>query len=162
MAGLMLLPSQDGLELLKEDLKSNLKHAVLLDKDKKEIKRYEFNSIYYDKDKVLTALFEVPIEENLTTPMKYLRVINSDGVVISEGETPEITFVKGVGGVQTLKFAVSGEAGEVVFKKYDYITVSEMEDLYMSTIESLTTKVMQLENILIEQGVIDGGFNNIK
>jgi len=156
MAGLMLIPTQNGLNLLKEDLKSNLKYAVLLDKNKKEIKRYEFSSIYYDNNKVLTALFEVPIEQNLTTPMKYLRVVNGDGVVISEGETPEITFVKGVGGVQTLKFAVSGEAGEIVFKANDYITKVEFEEMYLPTLVFLTARVNELEDKLIEKGVIHG------
>ncbi|SFP60346.1 hypothetical protein [Hydrogenimonas thermophila] len=156
MAGLMLLPSQEGLELLKEDLKANLKYAVLLDGDKNEITRYEFTSIYYDGDKVLTALFEVPIEENITTPMKFLRVVNGDDVVISEGETPEITFVVGVGGVQTLKFAVSGEAGEIVFKANDYITKTEFDELYLPTLEALTARVNELEKILIDKGVING------
>ena len=156
MAGLMLLPSQEGLELLKEDLKANLKYAVLLDGDKKEINRYEFTSIYYDNDKVLTALFEVPVEENLTIPTKFLRVVNGDDVVISEGETPEITFVKGVGGVQTLKFPVSGEAGEVVFKANDYITKVEYEELYLPIVTALTNRITELENKLIDKGVIDG------
>ena len=159
MAGLMLLPTQEGIELLQSDLQQNLKYASLLDADKNEIKRFEFQSIYYDRDGVLTALFEISVEENITTPMKYIRVLSEAEAIISEGETPEITFVKGVGGVQTLKFAVSGEAGEVVFKADDYITAVEFEELYLSTIEALTTKVLQLEHILIEQGVIDGGFN---
>lgn len=156
MAGLMLLPTQEGLALLKEDLKQSLKYAVLLDEAKNEIKRYEFASIYYDSDGVLTALFEIPVDENITTPMKYIRVLSTNGTVISEGETPEITFVRGVGGVQTLKFAVNGEAGEVVFKANDYITAVEFEELYLPVITSLTSRVTQLENKLIEKGVFHG------
>ena len=156
MASLMMLPTNDGLNLLKENIKENLKYAVLLDSEKQEIKRYEFFSIYYDKDGVLTALFEVPVDENLTISMKYLRVVNEKDAVISEGETPEITFVKGIGGVQTIKFAVSGEAGEIVFKANDYITKVEFDELYLPVVTALTTRVTQLENILIEKGVIDG------
>jgi len=156
MAGLMMLPTNEGLNLLKEDIKENLKYAVLLDENKQEIKRYEFFSIYYDENAVLTALFEVPVDENLTIPMKYLRVVNSDDVVISEGETPEITFVAGIGGVQTLKFAVSGKAGEIVFKANDYITKVEFDELYLPIVIALTSRVTQLENILIEKGVING------
>jgi len=156
MAGLMMLPTEDGIALLNENIRENLKYAILLDESKQEIKRYEFFSIYYDENGVLTALFEVPVDENLTTPMKYLRVVNNDGVVISEGETPEITFVTGVGGVQTLKFAVSGEAGEIVFKANDYITKVELDELYLPIVTALTNRVTQLENILIEEGVIDG------
>lgn len=156
MAGLMLIPTQGGLNLLKEDLRTNLKEAVLLDKDKNEIRRYEFYSIYYDNNGVLTALFEVSVDENITTPMKYLRVVNSNGDVISEGETPEITFVKGVGGVQTLKFAVSGEAGEVVFKANDYITNVEFNELYLPIVTALTNRITELENKLIDKGVIHG------
>jgi hypothetical protein len=156
MAGLMMLPTEDGLNLLKENIQENLKYAILLDSNKQEIKRYEFFSIYYDENGVLTALFEVPVDDNLTTPMKYLRVVNSDEVVISEGETPEITFVAGVGGVQTIKFAVSGEAGEIVFKANDYITKVEFDELYLPIVTALTTRITQLENILIEKGVIDG------
>lgn len=156
MAGLMMLPTSDGIELLKENIQENLKYAVLLDSNKQEIKRYEFFSIYYDENGVLTALFEVPVDENLIIPMKYLRVVNSEDVVISEGETPEITFVTGIGGVQTLKFAVSGEAGEIVFKANDYITKVEFDELYLPIVTALTNRVTQLENILIEKGVIDG------
>ena len=156
MAGLMMLPTDEGLNLLKDNIKENLKYAVLLDESKKEIKRYEFFSIYYDENGVLTALFEVPIDENLTTTMKYLRIVNTDDVVISEGETPEITFVKGVGGVQTVKFAVSGEAGEIVFKANDYITKVEFDELYLPVVTALTTRITQLENILIKKGVING------
>lgn len=156
MAGLMMVPTQDGLNLLKEDLKANLKEAVLLDENKDEIKRYEFYTIYYDNSGVLTALFEVGVGENLTTPMKYLRVVNGDGAVISEGETPEITFVTGVGGVQTLKFALSGEAGEVVFKEHDYISSAEFNDIYLHTLEALSARVNQLENILIRERILHG------
>ncbi|GAB6045077.1 hypothetical protein JCM11957_06750 [Caminibacter profundus] len=156
MAGLMLLPTNDGIELIKEDIKSNLKYAVLLDENKQEIKRYEFYSIYYDADGVLTALFEIPVDENITTPMKYIRVVNSDDVIISEGETPEITFVTGLGGVQTLKFAVSGEAGEIVFKANDYITKTEFDELYLPIVTALTNRITVLENKLIDKGVIDG------
>ena len=156
MAGLMMLPTSDGLNLLKQNIKENLKYAVLLDSEKQEIKKYEFFSIYYDKDGVLTALFEVPVDENLTTPMKHLRIVNEKDAVISEGETPEITFVKGIGGVQTIKFAVSGEAGEIVFKANDYITKVEFDELYLPVVTALTTRITQLENILIEKGVIDG------
>ena len=156
MAGLMLLPTSDGIELIKEDIKSNLKYAVLLDENKQEIKRYEFYSIYYDADGVLTALFEIPVDENITTPMKYIRVVNSDDVIISEGETPEITFVTGLGGVQTLKFAVSGEAGEIVFKANDYITKTEFDELYLPIVTALTNRITVLENKLIDKGVIDG------
>ena len=156
MAGFVFFLPQKGISLLKKNIKENLKYAVLLDENKKEIKRYEFFSIYYDENGVLTALFEVPVEDNLTIPMKYLRVVNSDEVVISEGETPEITFVTGIGGVQTLKFAVSGEAGEIVFKANDYITKVEFDELYLPIVTALTNRVTQLENILIEKGVIDG------
>jgi len=152
----MLVPSPEGLELLKKNLKSNLKYAVLLDKDKKEIKRYEFTSIYYDENSVLTALFEVEITDNLTTPMKYIRIENDDGVVICEGPTPEITFVTGVGGVQTVKFAVSGEAGEIVFKANDYITKVEFDELYIPTLEAMTARINELELTLIKNGVISG------
>ena len=155
MAGLMMLPSKDGLKLLKENIKENLKYAVLLDEKKQEIKRYEFVSIFYDEDGVLTALFEVPIAENLTVPMKFLRIENKEKIVISEGETPEITFVKGVGGMQTLKFAVSGKAGEIVFKANDYLTKEEFEELYAPLITALTDRITTLENKLIEKGVID-------
>jgi len=58
--------------------------------------------------------------------------------------------------VQTIKFAVSGEAGEIVFKANDYITKVEFDELYLPVVTALTTRVTQLENILIEKGVIDG------
>ena len=155
MAGLMMIPTQEGLREISDDLKESLKYAILLSAEKDEIARYEFDSAYYDQNGVLTALFEIPISQNLTIPTKYLRIESSDGVIISEGETPEITFVTGVGGVQTIKFAVSGEAGEVVFKNHDYITNVEFEERYLPIVVAMTDRLTQLENKLIEKGVID-------
>ena len=155
MAGLMMIPTQEGLNEISNGIKESLKYAVLLDQNKDEIARYEFDSAYYDQNGVLTALFEIPISQNLTTPTKYLRIESSDGTIISEGETPQITFVTGVGGVQTVKFAVSGEAGEVVFKNHDYITNVEFEERYLPIVIAMTDRLTQLENKLIEKGVID-------
>ena len=162
MGTLTAIPKKDGLELLENELYDKIKKFSLVDKNKETYYTDTVHSVYFDTNGVLTISALVPKDKHFTKWNKWIRVLADDETIIADIETPAIQFVNGVGGEQTIKLTVSGEAGEVVFKKDDYITAGEFAGLYLSTIEALTTKVFQLENLLIEQGVINGSINNIK
>ena len=162
MAVLTAVPNEEGVEILKQELYDKIKKFALVDDSGEIYFTDTVHAIYFDSDGVLTVSALIPKEEHFDRWNKSIQILSDDDKVIADIQTPAIQFVKGVGGEQTVKLTVSGKAGDVVFKKDDYVTAGEMSGLYMSTIEALTTKVLQLEHILIEQGVIDGGFNNIK
>jgi len=150
MAGMILMPTPDGLQKLKEHTKEGLQKAILLDRSKKKIAEFEIFTSYYDGNGVLTALFDIPNELDLTTPAEYLYVVAND-IVIATGKLPTpITFIKGVGGIQTLKFPIKGEAGDVVFKNNHFITEVEFEERYLSGLINLYNYVKTLEKKLLE------------
>ena len=144
------MPTQDGLKELKEHTKESLQKVEFLDANKKKFYEFDIFTSFYDGDGVLTALFDVPNELNLTIPTHFINVV-ANNKVIATGELPTpITFIKGVGGVQTLKFPISGKAGEVVFKNNNFITEVEFEERYLSTLVNLWNYVKTIEKKLLE------------
>jgi len=151
---LVALPNAEGVDLLKQELYSKISKFALVDDDGETYYTNTVHAIYFDSDGVLTISALIPKDEHFTKWNKWVKILSDDEKVIADIETPAIQFVKGVGGEQTIKLTVSGEAGEVVFKKDEYLTIGEMNGLYISTVEALTTKVFQLENKLIEKGIL--------
>lgn len=154
MEHLVALPNAEGVDLLKQELYSKISKFALVDDDGETYYTNTVHAIYFDSDGVLTISALIPKDEHFTKWNKWVKILSDDEKVIADIETPAIQFVKGVGGEQTIKLTVSGEAGEVVFKKDEYLTIGEMNGLYISTVEALTTKVFQLENKLIEKGIL--------
>jgi len=149
MAGMILMPTQDGLNELKEYTKESLQKVEFLDANRKKFYEFEIFTSFYDGNGVLTALFDVPSELNLTTPTHFINVV-ANNKVIATGELPtQITFVKGVGGVQTLKFPISGKAGEIVFKNNHFITEEEFRERYLRLIVTIMDRVTTIEKNII-------------
>ncbi len=146
----MLMPTSDGLKMLKERTKDGLQKAILLDANRHAIQEFEIFKAYYDGNGVLTALFDVPNEENITTPAHYLHIV-ADDKTIATGELPApITFIRGFGGIQTIKLPIQGTTAEVVFKNNNFITDVEFEELYLSGLINLWNYVKTIEKKLLE------------
>lgn len=154
MADLIAPPHKEGVELLKKELYSEIKRFSLISDNGEDYFSSEINAIYFDSDGVLTVSALIPSEEHFTAWNDAIRVLTADGKIVVEFKTQPIQFVKGVGGEQTLKITVSGKAGEIVFKQTDYITKGELDGLYVGAVQALSMRLMQLENKLIEKGVL--------
>jgi hypothetical protein len=154
MGVLTAIPNEEGVELLKEELYNRIEKFALVDDSGETYFTDTVHAIFFDTNGVLTISALIPKEEHFTRWNKWVKILSDDNKIIAEIETPAIQFVKGVGGEQTIKLTVSGQAGEVVFKKDEYLTFGELDGLYISAIEALTTKVFQLEDKLLEKGVI--------
>lgn len=154
MAVLTAAPHKDGVDLLKQGLFEEIKKFALVDDNEEVYYTDAVHAVYFDTDGVLTISALIPKDKHFDKWNKWVRVLSIDDKIIAEIETPAIQFVKGVGGEQTIKLTVGGQAGEVVFKKDEYLTIGEMNGLYISTIEALITKVHQLETKLIEKGIL--------
>jgi len=152
------IPHKDGLNILKQKLYEKLEHGkfVLIDNLNKAYYTGDVHRIFFDNAGVLTFTFVVPKEEHFTKWNKKIRILSNDNKIITEVVTPEIQFVTGVGGEQVLKLTVSGEAGEVVFKKDEYLTESEAKDLFYKPLVENTAYLLALNTKLIDKGVLDG------
>ena len=94
----------------------------------------EIETSYYDDNGVLTFIIELPVAENFERYMYAIQVTDTDGAVVINAPTPKVALATGIGGTVTIKAAVTGDAGEVVFKASDYITQTEMNDLWLPPI----------------------------
>ena len=178
MANLTAIPTPQGLEILNTELKEKATHFVLVGaktyQDKKldgiiknkvsttmeDIKTHIFysdkiESSFYDENGVLTFVMTIPVDKDLNDYMYGVGIVTSDlKELVAFTDTPKIVPIKGVGGTLSVKVAVRGEAGEIVFKKNEYITTKEFDGLYAPTLQSITARLNKLENYLIKEGVI--------
>jgi len=148
-------PNAEGLDVLQQELYEKITQFSLIDNEGNEYYKNSIHSSFFDTDGVLTVIVQIPKDEHFTVWNAELRVLSDDNKIITKVETPAIQFVKGVGGTQTVKIAVSGKANSIIYKADDYITIAELEGMYMGAIQALTAKVFRLENILIKKGIID-------
>lgn len=98
----------------------------------------EIETSFYDSSGVLTFVVELPIETDFNRYLYSIAIIDDTDQIVVNTPTPKIALASGIGGMVTIKAAVTGEAGEVVFKASDYITQPELEDLWMSAIYANT------------------------
>lgn len=91
----------------------------------------EIETSYYDDNGVLTFIIELPVAEDFGRYLYAVQVVDAVGQVVISASTPKIALASGIGGMLTLKAAISGEAGEVIFKASDYVTNSEMNDIWL-------------------------------
>lgn len=180
MANLTAIPTPQGLEILNTELKEKATHFVLVGaktyQDKKldaiiedkvgatieDIKPFifytdEIETSFYDEDGVLTIVAQIPVEKDLNDYMYGIGVVTADTKeLVAFTDTPKIVPIAGVGGTLNIKIAVRGTAGEIVFKKNDYITVTEAQELFLKPLVANTNLNLALQTKLIEKGVIHG------
>ena len=143
------VPTKEAIALLKEELFEKITKFRLLDEEENAYFEDEIKKLFFDENGVLTAICEIPLEENFTKWNKYLEVIADDGVVITKIETPLIQFVKNIGGAFEVKIGVSGKSAEIIYKKDDYLTDAEFRSFYYPIFEALSAKTAQLEKLLL-------------
>ena len=129
----------------------------------------EIETSYYDDNGVLTFVIELPVAEDFNRYLYAVQVTDTSDQVVISAPTPKIALATGVGGMLTLKAAVTGEAGEVIFKASDYITESEMNDTWLPPIHAaingrLTqaqadTLYVPLQNQRNKNFIINGNFD---
>jgi len=151
MASLTGIPHKDGLKILKNELYERIKKFELLNDKKEPYYANNLHSIFFDSNGVLTCIAVIPVEEHFTQWNKWVRIRADTGEIICEIETPAIQFVRGVGGEQVIKIAVSGEAGEVIFKKDDYVTSAEIEGLIAVVSSMLMQNAIMQKHLLLEE-----------
>ena len=154
MDGLVTVPHEEGLSILEDELYERIQRFELIDSDDNVYYESSIHASYFDGDGVLTVTLIIPKENHFTVWNKAVRIKSDDGLIIADILTPAIQFVKGVGGTQEVKLAVSGEAGVINFKADEYITVIEANELFLKPLVANTNLNIALQNNLIDKQIL--------
>jgi hypothetical protein len=152
---LVAVPHAEGIDILKNELFERIKKFELIDDEDVSYFQSTVHSVHTDEDEVLTVIVIIPKEDHFTNWNKIVRILSDDGKIIADIQTPAIQFVKGVGGEQVVKLAVSGDKPmDIIFKSSEYITPAEANELYLRPIIANTNYMLQMNLKLIEKGII--------
>ena len=139
MSTLQAIPTEYGIDILNSELKDTVTKyqligALTLDANSEDLSSFYSSVIetsYYDENGVLTFVMNLPIETHFNEYLYKINVLDDANQVVIECDTPKIALAKGIGGIVTLKAAVTGESGEVIFKNGDFVTESELLDVHL-------------------------------
>lgn len=139
MSALQAIPTPHGIEILNSELKNTVTQYRLigaLTHDAASNALHSFHTAtietsYYDENGVLTFILNLPIETHFDEYLHRIDVLDSQNQAVIECPTPKIALAKGIGGIVTLKAAISGQAGDVVFKHGEYLTETELLELHL-------------------------------
>ncbi|ADZ93397.1 hypothetical protein [Marinomonas mediterranea] len=160
------IATEHGLGVLKSTLKSQANRYQLVGASTHNASstsvfhESQIDNSYYDTSGVLTFIVNLPSDEDFQMYLYEVRIVDASGSTIVSAKTPKIALSTGIGGMLTIKAAVSGEPGEIVFKATDYITGSELTDLWMNpvyanataTIQNATRQIQLHNRILTTEG----------
>ncbi|PMM19530.1 hypothetical protein [Vibrio lentus] len=143
MSTLQGIPTQHGISILKSNLKQTAKKFQLIgalthNAPTVSLSVFHTDTIeasYYDDNGVLTFVFNLPIERHFNEYLYQIKIVDTAGQSIVDCQTPVIALAKGIGGMVTLKAAVSGQAGQVIFKHNQYVTETELLGLHFSKLK---------------------------
>ncbi|PTO78347.1 hypothetical protein [Vibrio splendidus] len=143
MSTLQGIPTQHGISILKSNLKQTAKKFQLIgalthNAPTASLSVFHTDTIeasYYDDNGVLTFVFNLPIETHFNEYLYQIKIVDTAGQSIVDCQTPVIALAKGIGGMVTLKAAVSGQAGQVIFKHNQYVTETELLGLHFSKLK---------------------------
>lgn len=139
MSTLQAIPTQHGIDILNSELNDTVTQYRLvgaLTHDAPSESLYAFHedtieTSYYDENGVLTFIINLPIEQHFDEYLHCIDVLDANGQTVIECETPKIALPKGIGGMVTLKAAITGEPGDVVFKHGEYMTETELVEVHL-------------------------------
>ncbi|EKO3979883.1 hypothetical protein FNJ21_003531 [Vibrio fluvialis] len=139
MSTLQAIPTQHGIDILNSELSDTVTQYRLvgeLTHDALNESLYAFHedtieTSYYDENGVLTFIINLPIEQHFDEYLHRIDVLDANDQTVIECETPKIALPKGIGGMVTLKAAITGERGDVVFKHGEYMTETELVEVHL-------------------------------
>lgn len=139
MENLIAYMTDEGVELVKQELYDGIKKFSLVDVDDAVYYTADVHSVYFDTEGILTASIVIPKEDDFSSLNRKIFLLNEDDDVVFIVETAMIQFIKGIGGIQEVKITVSGEPATLVFKNDDYTTDAEFE-IFKSQFDNYLTK----------------------
>ena len=137
MDALTAVATPHGLKLLNSTLKNSATRYTLIGATSHDAPSpgvfytAAIETSYYDSNGVLTFVVELPAAQDFNRYLHGIAIIDASDQVVINTPTPKIALASGIGGMVTIKAAVTGEPGEVVFKASDYVTAPELRDNWL-------------------------------
>ena len=140
MSTLQAIPTQHGMDILNSELKNTATRYRLVgaptqgapNEDLAPFYEDDVETCYYDDNGVLTFIVNLPIEKHLDSYLYRIDIIDNNQKSVIECITPTFSLAKGIGGMVTLKAALSGQAGEIIFKHSEFVTETELVELHLA------------------------------
>ncbi len=158
---LQAIPTDHGLDVLTSDLKDTVTTYTLvgaLTPTATVLSSFYSATVetsYYDENGVLTFILNLPIETHFDEYLHQINILDADGETVIECVTPKVALPKGIGGMVTLKAAITGEAGEVVFKSSEFVTETELIELHFSNSFTGTSEKKAVTEKALSAGLAD-------
>jgi len=144
-------------------LASSMKKYQLVDVNDNVYANGDIENVFYDKSGTLTIDFLIPYDADYKTKNKYFKILDDAGLEITSVKTPNITYSYGVGGLQTLKFPITSDAGTIVFEDGDYVKRDEIDESYLTLKTSLIKDIGSAQNLsLLSKKQVDAFINESK
>lgn len=140
MDNLTAVATPHGLNVLKSTLKNTAIKYSLIGADTHNSQTtgtfYTANieTSFFDANGVLTFVIELPIATDFKKYLYAIAILDANNQIVVNTPTPKIALAKGIGGMVTIKAAVTGKAGEVIFKSSNYVTETELRDNWLPPI----------------------------
>ena len=163
MAHLTGVPTEALLELLKKEALEEINNFSLIGhKDlgisaldtalnrekmvKKDIEKYiyhsgEISSAFFDTHGVLTFDVMLNADDDFAEYNYAIALVSRDGKLATVAKTPKFILAKGIGGVFHVKVAITGDAGTIIYKNTDYLTLQELKEVHYGTVEDFVQRL---------------------
>ena len=145
MDALTAIPTSHGLSVLNSSLKNTVTKYALIGATAHDAADDELGTFYtgtiensfYDSNGVLTMQVELPVATDFGKYLYRIAILDATDQLVVSVATPKQALAAGIGGFMTIKIAVTGEAGEGVFKASDYVTGVELEQSFQQFKETV-------------------------
>jgi hypothetical protein len=151
------VPTDYGISILKAKLYEKIKRFNLIDSLGEKYFTDTVHRVYFDSEGVLSVTVIIPKDQHFTLWNKYIELTDEEERVIISLQTPEIQFVRGVGGEIQIKLPVSGEVGDVIFKKDEYLTEYEAQEMFLEPILNLWALNSTIQQSILKREIEEIG-----
>ncbi|RLA06016.1 MAG: hypothetical protein DRQ51_10585 [Gammaproteobacteria bacterium] len=150
---LIATPHNDGNDILKDKLYSIITKFALVDVEDEVYFVDDLTAVFFDADGFLCLLLDIPIEIDFTKLNQSVQILTNEDVIVATVETPQVVFAKNIGGSQLIKIEISGKVARVFFKKDDYLTLLELEEIHCVTDIQLAAGIISNFNFRIKKTI---------
>ena len=119
---------------------------------------FEASATYYDDEGVFTAVVDMSNDEGYDTHLYGVILMSDTRQIATVARTPIIYLSEQIGGEFPIKIPIKGEAGEIVYRHSQYLTLTEAEELFLlPSIAVLTLETQRITDGLRQEiDAVDG------
>ncbi len=161
------VPTEHGLTILTDELAATATEYVLIGAlelgaaSLTEFFRDTISASYYDDEGIMTFVVDLPIDTDFGNYLYQINIVDADDITVLEVETPKVSLAKGIGGQVTIKTTITGQPTDIIFKKNDYVTISELVDVHLPPLEQAIVDVSEAQEAFATKVELDDAISNL-